>query len=69
MTIIDFMHAHWFLTWLLAWGVFGIAYIVVAATGGLITRLFRLIAVLARGWPSAHLDADGDWKPAPKASA
>lgn len=27
----------------------------------LVTRTYRLLMVLARGWPPAHLDADGDW--------
>lgn len=30
------------------------------------TRALRAIKVCARGWPPEHLDADGDWKPAPK---
>ncbi len=28
-------------------------------------RGLRTINVATRGWPPAHLDADGDWKPAP----
>lgn len=31
----------------------------------LLNRLFRHLNVRARGWPPAHLDADGDWKPEP----
>jgi len=27
-------------------------------------RLTSLIRVSLRGWPPAHLDADGDWRPA-----
>jgi len=27
----------------------------------LISRFFRTIMVLSRGWPPSHLDADGDW--------
>lgn len=70
MTLIDFMHAHWFLTWLLAWGFWGVVWLVGIAIQGpyrLVNRLLRLIMVLARGWPPAHLDADGDWRPEPKA--
>lgn len=72
MTLIDFMHEHWLLTWFLAWGLWGAVWIVVAAlslTFGLVNRLARLLTVLVRGWPPAHLDADGDWRPAPKADA
>jgi hypothetical protein len=29
-------------------------------------RLTSLIRVSLRGWPPAHLDADGDWRPAIK---
>jgi hypothetical protein len=25
-------------------------------------RILRTVLVVARGWPPAHLDADGDWK-------
>lgn len=29
-------------------------------------RLFSTVKVAIRGWPPAHLDADGDWKPEPE---
>ena len=29
-------------------------------------RALRTIKVCSKGWPPAHLDADGDWKPEPK---
>lgn len=29
-------------------------------------RFTRTVMVLCRGWPPAHLDADGDWKQEPK---
>jgi len=32
-----------------------------------LSRTYRMIMVSARGWPPPHLDADGDWKPEPKA--
>jgi len=32
----------------------------------LVVRLYRVIMVALRGWPPAHLDADGDWKPEQK---
>lgn len=28
----------------------------------IINRLIRHRNIVARGWPPAHLDADGDWK-------
>ena len=30
---------------------------------GLVRYAFRSLSVLVRGWPPAHLDADGNWKP------
>lgn len=29
----------------------------------LLNRVFRTLNVICRGWPPAHLDADGDWNP------
>jgi hypothetical protein len=34
----------------------------------IIIRLIRRSMVLKQGWPPAHLDADGDWKPEPSTS-
>lgn len=31
-------------------------------------RLTSLVRVAIRGWPPAHLDADGDWRPVAKDS-
>lgn len=47
---------HWFLTFLLA-------YAMIHVSANLINRILRTTKILARGWPPAHLDADGDWKP------
>ncbi|MBG0871866.1 MULTISPECIES: hypothetical protein [Burkholderia] len=47
----EFMDAHPLLTVILAF---------VAAS--IVSRLYRVAMVAARGWPPAHLDADGDWK-------
>ena len=30
------------------------------------TRMWPSLVVLCRGWPPAHLDQFGDWKPEPK---
>ncbi len=32
----------------------------------IVIRGTRMINIALRGWPPAHLDADGDWKPEPK---
>lgn len=40
-----------------------IAYITAEALVRLGVRVLRSINVAVRGWPPAHLDADGDWKP------
>lgn len=33
------------------------------------TRITRSRNIAARGWPPAHLDADGDWKPEPESDS
>ena len=32
----------------------------------IISRLIRRSIIVTQGWPPAHLDADGDWRPDPK---
>lgn len=62
---LTFAAQHYFLIWCalwLLWPVVTLPHMAVA----LITRTYRMIMVALRGWPPAHLDADGDWKPAPK---
>lgn len=71
MTLIELMHEHWFVTWCalwLVWGVFWIAAAILNCVFLAINRLLRTVKVLCRGWPPAHLDADGDWRPLPKAA-
>jgi hypothetical protein len=58
-----FADAHPFLTWCALWLLWGV-YLLAMRALGLVIRTLRAIKVLARGWPPAHLDADGDWKPA-----
>ena len=53
---------NWFGMFLATW-LIGCTTSVIAK---LIYRLFRVVTVTVRGWPPAHLDADGDWKPLPK---
>lgn len=52
--------AFWLVFWalLFAYGAFAMAYRLGRMT-------WRSIVVLCRGWPPAHLDADGDWKTEP----
>lgn len=54
------------------WHTIAVIFIVFAlirVVGILISRFYRMIMVLCRGWPPDHLDADGDWKPVPKTVA
>ena len=44
---------HWFLTFCLAWISIHSCYYI-------IMRMIRSANILFRGWPPAHLDADGD---------
>jgi len=64
--LLAFFSEHWFLAWCalwLLWAPLGLAHQVL----NLSSRLIRMIMVALRGWPPAHLDADGDWRPRPKA--
>lgn len=66
--IIIFAEQHWFLTFVLIY----CGYLLLIAALKFVlwylpNRLLRTINVCVRGWPPAHLDADGDWKPEPKA--
>ena len=63
MTLYEFADAHMWFTVLL--GPF--VLIVLGGTMELLLKLLgrflRATMVVFRGWPPAHLDADGDWKP------
>lgn len=62
---LSFAAEHLFLTWCALW----LAWLPLLALNKMlpiITRIYRVIMVSLRGWPPAHLDADGDWRPAPK---
>jgi hypothetical protein len=61
-----FASEHWFLTWCALWLFWAAYWLAGALLFRLPVRILRAIVVLLRGWPPAHLDADGDWKPAPK---
>lgn len=55
MDILTFCDNHWFL----AFSVICCGYCLFAH---LIKMPFRIINIALRGWPPAHLDADGDFK-------
>lgn len=60
---------HGFLAWCALWLVWGVVWLVAVAFEigfRLLNRIMRTIRVCARGWPPAHLDADGDWRPQSK---
>lgn len=64
-----FAGEHWLLTWCalwLVWGVLWLAVVIVTLPLRIIVRTLRAVVVAIRGWPPAHLDADGDWKPEPE---
>lgn len=56
MNAFDFMSRSPILAFLLAWLVTGLAF-------RCWNRFMRHLNVRKHGWPPAHLDADGDWKP------
>lgn len=61
--VIIFADEHWFLSfWIIVFGYF----LLKAVLWHLPNRILRTINVLMRGWPPAHIDADGDWRPQPK---
>lgn len=45
---------------------FFIAMLILDAACKIISRTLRMIMISFSGWPPAHLDADGDWKPEPE---
>lgn len=68
----QFMGEHWFIAWCLSWAIWGVFWLIGAICNmifTLINRLIRMVVVCVRGWPPAHLDADGGWKPAPEEKA
>lgn len=59
MSAYEFMGDHPILTFFLAL----IAMEAICYPFKILNRFFRHRNIVARGWPPAHLDADGDWKP------
>ena len=66
MEILAFLVEHWVFSTFFFWPVALVAIWLILLPVKLITRTYRFIMVLCRGWPPEHLDADGDHKPAPK---
>lgn len=59
MNAFEFMNRSPILTFLLA-------YIAADLVFRCFNRVIRHLTIRKAGWPPAHLDADGDFKPAPK---
>ena len=59
MTVFKFMGESPFLSFFMAYVIFG-------TIRDLFRRLTSTVKIALRGWPPAHLDADGDWKPDPE---
>lgn len=61
MNVYQFMSDSPFLTFFIIYVVFGTAF-------RTWNRLMRHLNIRKHGWPPEHCDADGDFKPEPKAS-
>ena len=62
MTFIKFIFSSFWI-WLGALIMLGV---IVDAPIKIASRLTRRSMVIKKGWPPAHLDADGDWKKEPE---
>jgi len=70
--LLSFAREHWFLSWCALWLVWApilLSRWVLVFTRSIIIRTYRTVMVATRGWPPAHLDADGDWRQLPKVAA
>jgi len=70
MDIMTFVAENPWQTFFLGPFIFALGVLAAFVTGGalnfvfrIINRLLRTIKVCIRGWPPAHIDADGDFKP------
>ncbi len=61
-----FAGLHGFIEFCLIWLVGCTVGVIGKLIFQVINRILRTIRIARYGWPPAHLDADGDWKPAPK---
>lgn len=67
MSAWDFWNAHPFIAWCALWLVWMVVPLATLPLR-LAIRTYRCVMVCARGWPPPHVDADGDWKPAPESA-
>lgn len=67
MNMWDFFDNHWFIAWCALWGIWPVYFLLSTVLFRLPNRAMRFTVILFRGWPPAHLDADGDLRPAAKA--
>lgn len=66
MTIWDFASEHWFVAIILAMIAAATIRTPFQLAWSAWNRYLRSKNIRAKGWPPGHLDADGDWPPAPK---
>ena len=66
MNFFDWIDNHSFLAFLVICFGSTLIYAAIKVSALVLRGLVRMPAILIRGWPPAHLDADGDWAPAPK---
>lgn len=67
--LLAFASEHWFLTWCamwLAWAPLWLIVVILNFSRSIVIRTYRVIVITLRGWPPAHVDADGDWRPVSK---
>lgn len=64
MNMWDFFNNYPFIAWCCAWLLWGFVPLVQSLLFT-IRRILRYINISIRGWPPAHLDANGDFKPIP----
>lgn len=60
MAFIAWGTVHWFI---FGWIAFFAITTIVSQAAKIPRFTLSTVKVLARGWPPAHLDADGDWRP------
>jgi hypothetical protein len=60
---------HPFLAFCELWLIGCIVHLAITFSFKTINRFLRTVRIWRAGWPPAHLDADGDFKPEPKEQA
>jgi hypothetical protein len=63
MTILEYFHEHWFLAFIALLFAY---HLISAVLFRLPNRIVRHLNIRKAGWPPAHVDADGDFKPDPE---